>query len=79
MDEDFAVIKDLTLKGRGRRDWHEGSAQEAPGAWALKSSELQPLQWLFGHSGDVGLNEGTRKTSIVFISKIMFVQRRVVG
>lgn len=46
---------------------------------ALKSSELQPLQWLFGRSGDMGLSEGTRKTSIVFISKIMFVHRRVVG
>lgn len=50
---------------------------QEPGSW--KSSELQPLQWLFGRSGDMGLNEGPRKTSIVFISKTMFVQRRVVG
>ena len=34
--------------------------------------------FLYG-SGDMGLNEGARKTSIVCISKIMFVQRGVVG
>lgn len=28
---------------------------------SLKSSEMQPLQWLFGGSGDMGLNEGNSK------------------
>lgn len=45
----------------------------------LKSSELKPFQWLLGGIGNIRLNEGTRKTSIIFISKIMFVERRVVG
>lgn len=38
---------------------------------SLESPELQLLQWLSGGSGDMGLNEGTRKTFIISISRIL--------
>ena len=37
----------------------------------LKEPQISASSISFGDSGDMGLNEGTRNTSIVFISKLL--------
>lgn len=71
MDEDFSIIEDMTFKGNGGRPSMRNLFMELQEPRSSKSPELQFLQWLLGGSGDMELNERTRKTSIIFILKIL--------
>lgn len=71
MDEDFSITEDLTFRGNGGKPSMRNLLMELQEPRSAKRPELQFLQWLLGGSGDMGLNERTRKTFTIFISKIL--------